>query len=127
MSERCQHCGQSVTEPQANRLSISGMFDCHLFCSYPGNTVDEVITAWKDQNSKPYPAMVEDRQIDDLGFADLCPVIVLHDDKELRRVGQMVMQDWKTKTYLPEELEAYRQALLDDPDIPRLLSERIPS
>jgi hypothetical protein len=88
------------------RVSISGMYDMHLFHSIPGATVEEVIANWLKHNEEP----------DEYGKSYLCPAIVLSGDKELRRVGKMVFQDRL------EELDAYKEALLADPDISRLLA-----
>jgi len=119
--ELCEKCGQFVVT-QPDGVSIKGMFDCHLFCPFSGSTVDEVIAQWREQNSKPYPAIVGGQEVSDLGFAYLCPAIVLLNGKDVRRVGEMVMQDYKTKQPCEDEVRAYRQALLNDPDIPRLLA-----
>jgi len=122
---KCPTCGQDMP-PKAMRVSISGMYDCHLFHSFTGKTVDDVIANWIAHNATPNPAIVSGRKVDDLGPAELCPAIVLSDTgKELRRVGPMVFYDLKIKLgEKPKQLKLYREALMADPDIPRLLMER---
>ncbi len=107
----------------ATRVSIHGMFDCHLFKRYTGSTVDAVIESWLEHISKPIPANLCGEKVDDLGPTYLCPAIVLCGDREIRRVGKMVIADTKTRLPRANEVEAYRQALLADPDIPRLLAD----
>jgi hypothetical protein len=111
-------------EPRANRVSIWGMYDMHLFHRIEGSTVDEIIKNWLEHNSKKQPATVGDRYVEDMGQSSLCPAIVLHGDRELRRVGRMVFADYnqRGKPRDKSELAAYRKALLDDPDITRLLN-----
>lgn len=101
----------------ASRVSIHGMFDCHCFEKFSGNSVDEVIAAWIEHSKEDTIAYLEgDKKPSNIGTTMLCPAIVLGaDDKELRRVGPMIPErgdptDWK-------------KALLADPDIPRLLAE----
>lgn len=110
-------------KPQADEVRIVGMYDCHLFHSIKGTTVDEVIENWRRHILEKIPAKFTDGSSrDDLGPSMLCPAVVMQDGKELRRVGQMVFPDWKTRAPRdPAALEVYRQALLNDPDIPRLL------
>jgi hypothetical protein len=111
------------------RVSIHGMYDCHLFHPYTGRTVDEVLMNWLEHISKPIPAIMHGQRVDDIGPTSLGPAIVLYGDKELRRVGKMVfarVTDYGKETQRVEPdlqaLIAYRRALLDDPDIPRVLS-----
>lgn len=111
------------------RVSIYGMYDCHLFHPYTGRTVDEVLMNWLEHISKPIPAIMNGQRVDDIGPTSLGPAIVLYGDKELRRVGKIVfarVTDYGKETQRVEpELQAliaYRRALLDDPDIPRVLS-----
>jgi hypothetical protein len=123
----CPKCGNEFQVPQyvADRVSIHGMYDCHLFHSVNGNTVDEVIMNWLDHNSVLQPAIVGDREVKDLGPSSLGPAIVMSGKKELRRVGRMIMPDYETG--MPKsitEITALREAWLSDPDIPRLLAER---
>ena len=120
----CPHCHQEIITPEATRVSISGMFDRHLFCKLKGSTVDDIIKAWREQNSKPYPAIVGGDKVDDLGPITLCPAIVLSGDSEIRRVGPMVFPASSYSTLDETKVAAYRDALLADPDIPRLLSEQ---
>lgn len=118
--DKCSKCGQPLLMV-ADRVSVSGMFENHLFMTMEGKTVDEVIDSWLDQISKPYPAIVDGKEIDDLGATHLCPVIVLSDKQELRRVGKMLFAE-KGKPKDKKALKEYRKSLLDDPDIPRLLA-----
>ena len=111
------------------RVSIHGMYDCHLFHQYTGATVDEVLMNWLEHISKPIPAIMYGKRVDDIGPTSLGAAIVLEGDKELRRVGDMVFArviDYGKATQRVEPdlqaLIAYRNALLSDPDIPRLLS-----
>ena len=109
----------------AARVSIHGMYDMHLFHRIKGNSVDAIIEAWEQHNATKHPAIVGERKVDDLGQSSLCPATVLDaQDKEIRRVGVMVFTDYKTRLARPEQLEAYRKALSDDQDIPRLLALR---
>ena len=122
MNETCKTCEQEIpAENMADELSISGMFDCHLFCRFSGNTVDEIIDAWRDQISKPYPAIVGGREVGDLGATALCPIIVLGNGEELRRVGPMVSLEWSTRQPQEDKLAKWRAAALADPDITKLL------
>jgi len=114
----------------AARVSIHGMYDMHLFHEIKGKTVDEVIKNWKEHNKKKHPAVVGDREVDDMGVSALCPAIVIDaNDKELRRVGSMVFcaYDGSRKPRSEEDVEAYRAALLADPDIPKLLASHDPA
>jgi hypothetical protein len=108
----------------ADEVSIHGMYDMHLFHRVTGKTVEEVIANWLAHNSEPQPAMVDGRKVDDMGQSMLCPAIVLSRGKEVRRVGQMVFPSYERRgtPRNPDDLEAYRQALLKDPDITRLLT-----
>ena len=119
---KCEYCGNEINDVQ-KRVSIRGMYDMHLFHKIEGRTVDEVIDNWKKHIAQPIPAIVGDRIVDDMGPSVLCPAIVLAGDKELRRVGKMVFPDHNTRRPKSEEdVEAYREALLSDPDISRLLA-----
>ena len=119
MTETCRYCGSPLPAP--DRVSIFGMFDRHLFWQYTGGTVDEVISNWLAHIANPIPAIVGDEQVDDMGPTALCPATVLYGKKELRRVGNMVHVRSGRKPN-PADVEAYRAALLADPDIPRLLA-----
>lgn len=124
MSSKCEHCGNELV---ADRVSIHGMYDLHLFHKVEGRSVDEVIDNWLAHIAKPVPANVEGIGIvDDLGPSMLCPAVVLSGKVELRRVGKMVFPDWGTrKPRTPADLEAYRSALKADPDIDRLLAASV--
>ena len=119
---KCIHCGNEIND-MPTRVSIHGMYDMHLFHKIEGRTVDEVIDNWKKHIAQPIPAIVGDRKIDDMGPSSLCPAIVLAGDKELRRVGEMVFTDYNTRCPRAEaDVDAYRKALLSDPDISMILA-----
>lgn len=102
----------------ANRVSSSAMYDCHLFRPLKGATVDELIIDWQLECITP-----DDRY----GKPMLCPVIVLEYNKEIRRVGKMVFpaEQYRPQSKVDEDVRAFRHALLSDPDVSRLLAERI--
>ncbi len=108
-TEHCPECGAVVRE-LADSVSIYEMYDNHGFRKLTASTVDETINLWLEQLNQS-----------SRGLSFLCPAIVLNGKKELRRVGQMVFFDYNTKKPKAGELEAYRQALLADPDIQVLL------
>lgn len=114
--------------PVADRVLIHGMYDMHLFHLIEGATVDEVIKNWLRHNAVKQPAIVGDREVDDMGESMLCPAIVMRGDTKLRRVGQMVFTERSSGKQRskpdPAKLEAYRAALKADPDITRLLAKR---
>ena len=120
MSELCESCGQ-ILPPKPARVSITGLYDCHLFTGFEGHTVDEVIDNWRKHNATPNPAIVGGHKVNDLGPADLCPAIVIDGNgKELRRVGKMIF--WKGEQTSDAEVQRLRTAWLEDPDIPFLLA-----
>ena len=85
---------------------FTGMYDCHCFERFTGKTVDEDTLAYLGQDKTP----------SNIGVTVLCPAIVLDaNDKELRRVGEMVFERG--------DPSLWRDALLADPDIPRLLAK----
>lgn len=97
---------------RANRVSCHLMYDCHLFRRLKGTTIDELLADWGREVKRPKP---------DLGAPMLCPIIVMEDDKELRRVGQMVFPDTQwSKSKLDEWLGPVRA----DPDIARILASQ---
>lgn len=65
----------------ATRVSVHGMYDCHLFTRYAGSTPQEIVSKWQAECQNPD---------EKYGAPMLCPAIVLDGDKELRRVGPMV-------------------------------------
>jgi hypothetical protein len=111
---------------EANRVSIHGMYDCHLFHAVEGSTVAEVIGNWRLHNQQFQPAIVGGKEVKDLGPSGLCQIIVLSGEKELRRVGPMVFSRGPRLAGQCDEkaLQEWRDAALADPDIPRLLAER---
>lgn len=103
---------------EANRVSIHGMYDCHLFTSYKGATVRDIAVSWRAEHDTPD---------DQYGPVTLCPAIVLRDGKELRRVGSMVhclykFSDKDAPAKQQAQLERWIAACEADPDIPRLLA-----
>lgn len=110
----------------AARVSIYGMYDCHCFEKFEGKTVDKVIENWKMHNRKPTMARIgsADAEPSNIGFCDMTPVVVLdHNEKELRRVGGWIHCRGREGKIDEAEVDAWRNALLADPDIPRLLAE----
>lgn len=116
-----EELGKRKKESEPTEVSIHGMYDIHLFHRIKGRTVDEVIANWLLHNAQKQPAIVGGEQYEDLGPSNLCPAIVLSGKTELRRVGPMVFPR-NDRMPKPEDVEAYRSALLSDPDIPRLLA-----
>ena len=96
---------------------FTGMYDCHCFERFTGKTVDEVISNWQKHSEKDTLAYLgQDKTPSNIGVTVLCPAIVLDaNDKELRRVGEMVFERG--------DPSLWRDALLADPDIPRLLAK----
>lgn len=107
------------TDRQANRVSCWAMYDCHAFQKLEGSSVDEVIDHWLRLCDNP----------DEYGKPSLCPIIVLTDDKELRRVGPMVFPDGghRPTHQVAADLQKFKQAALADPDISRILATTIKS
>ena len=120
----CPHCGNEINQYPATRVSIYGMYDCHAFKQFTGSTVDEVIDNWLSHCKQLHPAILGDHEVPDLGPTMLGPAIVLSDKKELRRVGEMLFPGHITRLPDPTKLAAFRRALMDDPDIPRLLASQ---
>jgi hypothetical protein len=119
---KCPNCGNKFDEMPADRLSIHGMYDMHLFHKIEGKTVDELIDNWRQHIAEPIPAIVGERKIDDMGPSWFCPVIVMSGKTELRRVGKGIWPDYKKRAPRDEQdVSDFRAALLNDPDIPRLL------
>jgi hypothetical protein len=110
----------------ADRVTVYGMYECHLFHRIEGRSVDEIIKKWLKHNRHKQPAIVGGDKWDDLGPSMLCPATVFQGDKELRRVGTLVFPDGgeRGRPESLESLEKYRTALKDDPDIERLLGEK---
>lgn len=117
MTDKCPICGGATFI--ADNVSIYGVYDSFHFHKFKVTNVQELIDEWINHNSQPQPAIVNGDKINDLGPAELCPAIVCAGDKELRRVGEMVF--WRGGNFDREKLEEYKNALLNDPDVPRLL------
>jgi len=119
----CECCGGKTHT--ADRVSIFGMYDNHTFKKFNARSVDGLIFLWLAHISKPnWMAYHSDpKDIFDAGPAELFPVRVMSGKKELRQVGCAVHVDYRTKLPDFKKLEIFRQELLSDPDIPRLLAE----
>lgn len=115
---------RETLNPRPNQVSVWGMFDCHLFHKFDQGSVDEIIAEWKELNSKPYIPTDGGYLGVDLGPMSLCPIIVLRDSEELRRVGKMVHAKCGGKRGACDEaaLDEWRSAALADPDVQALLS-----
>ena len=123
--KKCDKCGFEIPEAKADRVSVKGIYDMHLFHSIEGKSVDEIIMNWMCHIADKIPATVGGKKVEDMGPSSLCPVIVLEGDSEIRRVGEMVPTCDATR--LPKSAKAlkkFREDLLSDPDIPRILAMR---
>ena len=105
------------TGVMATRLGTHVMYDCHLFRSLKGTTVDALIEDWERECASPDPHY---------GRPSLCPVIVLDGKNELRRVGKMVFpaSEYRPREKVISDVAEFRRALKADPDISRLLAQR---
>ena len=109
MTLTCEHCGAPTTG-RADSVSLWGMYDNHTFKPYIATTVDGLIAAWRNDLR------------DDNGIA-LCPIIVKSGSKELRRVGAMLHPDYDKGVPMNEvAVSAFREVVLADPDISRLMA-----
>lgn len=115
-------CGHEK-EYLAERVVVSILFDSMQFAPLSGTTVQEIFDNWVAMNSKPIPAIVGGREVEDMGQADLCPLIVCCDDRELRRVGPMLHPDHRVRGKVRNQgdVKKWFEECLNDPDIPRLL------
>lgn len=123
---KCTHCGHDLQVGIATRVSIHGMYDCHLFHKIEATSVEGIVQSWLDHNKNPIPRkFIDGREVPDIGPSSLCPAIVLDENgKELRRVGQMVLPKYPSRAPDPEKVELYVQTLLKDPDISRILAQQ---
>jgi hypothetical protein len=104
----CPCCGSTIYE--ADRVSLWYMTDDHTFRRPKAKSIDELIEGWR-------------RDIKHDSGLMLCPVIVLCSDKEVRRVGEAVHANYRTGEPDSETaVNAYRLALLADPDVERLMA-----
>lgn len=107
----CPYCGAERPEHPASVYTF-GMHDNHTFTHLTATSVDGLIAEWRAAVAAG----------DDM---ELCPAIVMVGRREIRRVGKMVFHDYHRREPRSEDdVEAFRQALLADPDIPRLLAAR---
>lgn len=118
----CPGCGHSFDRYEPDRVSIYGMYDCHLFHRFEAGSVEKIVADWIEHNSTPTPGrFISGDETNDLGATSLCPVIVLCGKKEIRRVGQMVHAS-RSRGYDKEKLQAWIDAVNSDPDIGRILA-----
>lgn len=96
----------------ANRVGSHVMYGCHLFRPLKGVSVQALVDDWLKECMAP----------SEMGAPYLCPLIVLDGDKELRRVGQMVFAN---NDDTDKRLGEWIRLANADPDIPRILSERL--
>ena len=101
-----------IREYRDLRVSVHGMYDCHLFTRYDGATPEAIVEAWLAENANPHERY---------GTVSLCPVCVLDGTRELRRVGPMIHYDYATKK--SRDPTPWLVAVNADPDIRRLLAE----
>lgn len=106
---------------KATKICVYGMYDMHLFEEIPGETLYGVIDNWRWFNAtRPHPAIVGGNTIDDMGLLLLCPILVLSERQELRRVGTMVFPDAPDAN---EKLNAWLKAAIADEDVLHLIGE----
>lgn len=98
---------REANEPVANRLGLHAMYGNHTFHKFTHVTSPDDLT-------HQWIAMGGGRENDIV----LCPVIVLNGKQELRRVGRMLFDANEV-----EKVEAFKAALLADPDVVRLMAE----
>ena len=94
----------------ANRVSCWGMFDCHAIERFEGPTIDAVFEDWK--------VFCREAKGTKYGAPSLCPVIILEDQREIRRVGKMIDID------IPQDYWQWLDPVRADPDIARLLASQ---
>lgn len=92
----------------ANRVSCWGMYDCHAFVKFEADTIDGVFEAWK--------AKCAEKKGSRYGAPDLCPIIVMDGQKELRRVGSMIYID------TPQGWHRWLDPVRADPEIAGVLA-----
>jgi len=100
-------------DPSPDTISTWSMHDSHYFVELEGSTVDELIEQWKGL---------------EVGHS-LCPVRLQFGDVDIRRVGKMVraIYDFSPadeKALQEKDLKNWRKAMLEDPDVVRLLKAR---
>lgn len=96
----------------ANRVGSHMMYGCHLFRSLNGTTIQALVDDWLKECRSP----TKD------GPPYLCPLIVLSDTTEMRRVGQMVFPDTPD---CDKRLGEWMRLAKADPDVARILAERV--
>lgn len=127
---RCPHCGAQVLLKNV-QVKFNGMYDMHLFTSFEGDSVYEVIANWEKHNASPNPAIVGDRKVDDLGKASLCPARIVATNpmtqKTIERsVGKMVMpvSTYRTSEAVEADLREWLEDVSNDPDIREWFSSK---
>lgn len=100
-----------VPDPtHVNRVSFWWMHDNHTFTRLKGNTLSEVV-----QNAKRVRA--------ETPYGSLCPAILCHDKKEVRRVGKMIFDNPTHFSKWQKDLTDWCTTMESDADIMRVLSE----
>lgn len=103
-----------VRDPShATEVRFFFMHDNHTFTSLRGTTIDEVLA---------YADRLESGEHGSYGM--LCPVVVLNDAKEIRRVGPPAFSRGRAdpKDYWNAGKAKWRAAVEADPDVMRVLS-----
>jgi hypothetical protein len=95
---------------KATRAMFYWMNDNHTFIRLRGKNLNEIVQdAEVCKRNDPWGA--------------LCPVIVLVDKKELRRVGVMCHAQGETTSKWDKELTKWKSAVTKDPEILKLLDK----
>jgi len=99
-------------QQQPNRMSIYYMHDNHCFTKLKGTTLDEILAHADEVEAGEWGS-----------YGALCPIYLLHDDKEVRRVGDMAHARGSkdSKDYWEEGKAKWRKQVERDPDVMRLL------
>ena len=105
------------------KVSFWGMYEIHLFHKFEPRSVDHLLWLWFEHVHTKHPAIVGDREIDDLGPCYLCPATVTDDCGVERSVGKMLFPSSVTDRDILE----YKEALRKDDDVMRYLPDEITS
>lgn len=98
-------------EPRGDRISIWYMRDCHLFSKIEGKSIEEILKKADEVESKN-------------SYGMLCPVIVSHGEKELRRVGPCVHSHGKDKKEWNEGKKKWKESIEKDGEIMELIKNK---
>lgn len=93
----------------ANRVSFWWMHDDHTFTRLEGNTLDDVIKSAERVWTK-------------YAHGSLCPAVLCHDRKEIRRVGKMMFHYPNKSNVWKEDLAHWRSTMEADVDVIRVLA-----